>query len=792
MSLLVAAGIFPKARLSEEKLALAHRQPSPAGDDLLAESMEGAAIEAWEYTGRFYRARLDLVRLLLSVQDDKGEFLFALHLNGKARQRQKLRILDDVSTMAMKDWRVVNNPEDKGTEVRIRLSNRFADERRARTQESREASWSEGEAILCFRPDYFTYRLSLWPDREDDATVAVEDIIYGAGSALAVSTSRLWVWRPDNYSVSLAGVHNLGETVSVWLGTNEESARYVIPPYLAAFGNPRENTWWAVGLMEIPNAAGMILDVSPLPDTTTATGSSPVQFQIRFPTGGQVRGSATTPVAGPEAVFIMGPKSEGLRDRLLKRYVEILDERGLVFHPRQWVDWWSGPIYCTWGDQELAARVRGGSAFDYLNEQQIDAWLKRLAHRQIPVTAVILDSGWSDAVGEWTVHPRWGATPEERVKNLRAYIDRLHQQGKKVLLWYTPHWVSKNSKPAREHPEWLLRDLFGSPASTCGFYLFDYTNPETRAYVAERLRFLLGDGPGQLNADGLKVDFLYDNPDIHLPLAHPEWGIGERYSYNVQKFIYDTVKSIKPWAYVESSAANPFYNDVQDADRLNDDYMPGYTPERYLRRAWVHSLASLNAMDSDDWHAYLEYVDTLFARRAAIGIPALYSSEYRFGPGNQPVALTSTHYARVAAIFQVYRRSPFQLGQAVRVDLANDEFTRWDVDESGNPVRLRAAAMEDGSALVAAELSPAELGPSPSSTEALPRIWITSVRDQELRIPLPSGTRVVEVRARRLDGGLIPARPAWREAPGALVLEVRDAGSIPEGIYYEVVLAEGV
>ncbi|WP_420869762.1 alpha-galactosidase [Cohnella ginsengisoli] len=59
------------------------------------------------------------------------------------------------------------------------------------------------------------------------------------------------------------------------------------------------------------------------------------------------------------------------------------------------------------------------------------------------------------------MHPqRFGDTA-----SFRRLIESVKARGHKVVLWYTPLWVSKTSRIVREHPEWLVKTLEGGAGS---------------------------------------------------------------------------------------------------------------------------------------------------------------------------------------------------------------------------------------------------------------------------------------------------------------------------------------
>jgi alpha-galactosidase len=114
---------------------------------------------------------------------------------------------------------------------------------------------------------------------------------------------------------------------------------------------------------------------------------------------------------------------------------------------------------------------------------------------------VLLDDGWMDRWGDWTVRPAFGASLEEVARRLRI-LDR------KLGLWIAPFLVDVESQTAREHPEWLLRDANGRaivdslPARPQ--HVLDTSREDVRAYLAA-----LGGRLARAGVHALKIDYIY-------------------------------------------------------------------------------------------------------------------------------------------------------------------------------------------------------------------------------------------------------------------------------------------
>jgi len=92
-----------------------------------------------------------------------------------------------------------------------------------------------------------------------------------------------------------------------------------------------------------------------------------------------------------------------------------------------------------------------------------------------------IDAGWFDGdfpegVGNWTLNR--AKFPE----GLGAVGRHVTAKGMKLGLWFEPERVAANTRLAREHPEWLHRDLL------------DLGNPKAREWVFEMMRQFIEEG----------------------------------------------------------------------------------------------------------------------------------------------------------------------------------------------------------------------------------------------------------------------------------------------------------
>lgn len=115
-----------------------------------------------------------------------------------------------------------------------------------------------------------------------------------------------------------------------------------------------------------------------------------------------------------------------------------------------------------------------------------------------------VDDGYQTAVGDWL------SIDDKKFPNGMKYIaDKIHEKGMKAGLWLAPLSCQVNSKVAKEHPDWLIRDKNGRKVK-CGvnwggFYGLDIEKEEVKDYIRNFFNVVLH----EWGYDMVKLDFLY-------------------------------------------------------------------------------------------------------------------------------------------------------------------------------------------------------------------------------------------------------------------------------------------
>jgi len=194
-----------------------------------------------------------------------------------------------------------------------------------------------------------------------------------------------------------------------------------------------------------------------------------------------------------------------------------------------------GAIWCAWGY---------GRTF---RPQQVYDTLPTV--KQLGFKWVTLDDGWQNNVGDWaldaTKFPNGDA-------DMRALVDRIHQEGFRAQLWWSPLSSVSDAELLKDHPDYALLNKDGSKQKISwwnSYYLCPADKRVVEYHKALVRKILLDWG-----FDGLKLDGQHMNgaPACYNPAHHhakPEDSVEAMPDFFRE--LYDTAQSIKPGALVE-------------------------------------------------------------------------------------------------------------------------------------------------------------------------------------------------------------------------------------------------
>ncbi len=194
-----------------------------------------------------------------------------------------------------------------------------------------------------------------------------------------------------------------------------------------------------------------------------------------------------------------------------------------------------GAIWCAWG---YGRTVQPQQVYESLPTA------KRLGFKW-----VTLDDGWQNNVGDWQLDPKKFPNGDA---DMRALVDRIHQEGFKAQLWWSPLSAVPDSELLRDHPAYELLNKDGSKRKVSwwnSYYLCPADRRVVEYHKALVKRILVDWG-----FDGLKLDGQNMNgvPACYNPAHHhaqPEESVEALPDFF--KAIYDTAQAVKPGTLVE-------------------------------------------------------------------------------------------------------------------------------------------------------------------------------------------------------------------------------------------------
>ncbi|NOY95997.1 MAG: alpha-galactosidase [Chlorobi bacterium] len=255
-------------------------------------------------------------------------------------------------------------------------------------------------------------------------------------------------------------------------------------------------------------------------------------------------------------------------------------------------------IWCGWG---------------YLTDFTLDDIYGTLPKlKELGIKWIVIDDRWWDKYGDWNLRDYTFPGGEKQVKE---FVDSLHNQGFKVKIWWAPTPVQPEkmlswggsvdpgmAQVAKDHPEWLIMDKNGNYPRDCrDMYQFCPSVPEVQEYMKElTTRFIKDWG-----FDGHKLDAYYVVPPCYNPAhnhKHPE----ESYQDlpKLLKAIYETSKSIKPYSVTEicnCGTTQDFFQSVYTDQPVTSDPT---SVEQNRRRVKV-----IKALWGPDAPAYTDHVE---------------------------------------------------------------------------------------------------------------------------------------------------------------------------------------
>ena len=378
------------------------------------------------------------------------------------------------------------------------------------------------------------------------------------------------------------------------------------PPLNFSIGN--RFGWISFGLLDLPNSAEYKLS----PD---------LGILVEKPEG-HLLTAAGCNYAAPRLMLTF-PENEWQGEVVFR---EKLLEKGMIedysVQKESFPQWWQKPLIVTYGDQILELQYNFYTDADWgapgFTQQWLEDWLEN-AEKTLgqPDFTVVVDAFWQH---------RWSPEPKpdvSRFPNLRGFIDECHRRGHKVLLWTAPFLDNPDNGfvPLSEQMGVLSKDTKQMFASTLRY--LDFTADGIEAYLDRIARGFFGNGEGELDCDGLKMDFLASiHPVKDCNPQHPELGLGMRNLYRFYDLFDQAARKVKPDVLLNGSACDPRFDKVLHMNRLHD--IQRVYEERELRaRASVLAAPGI-LVDSDGAIMLSDWVEESYLNAVIYSTPALY------------------------------------------------------------------------------------------------------------------------------------------------------------------------
>lgn len=444
-------------------------------------------------------------------------------------------------------------------------------------------------AQLLPRANFFTltFWAALGPDRFAGAT------FLSNGKAGLPTSFLSHAFSPDPFSPSLQ------PTPTTFLGVHHpfHTAPFAPPPFDLEFRS--RSGWTGIGLVQVPDATAL---------TLTKGGGIAVNYPVSTlatirdrGNGGRVQPPATVPQGSTSGTWLGFPSlvvtfGRTAAANLLSYHYALsgMGEAPVAASAALRPSWWAWPMVDTWGQQLVSHAARTSPAYtaqwvaDFVN-----TWKRRFG---VDHFTVIIDAQWQARLGYATPSARFGG-----VAGMRELIRQLHSQGLKVILWW-PLWKQVSPTGKRS--------------------LVDPTAASFRSQISSQMSELLGSGPGDLAANGLKLDwgFLVPPPTAEH-VSRPQLGLGAALLLRYMTLLSQAAWKTNPGALIDASAVAPQFGGTEDTLRLYD---AAQASTWSYRASIVSAVDPTSLIDGDGWRLDRSQAVAHIVQSAVFGIPAMY------------------------------------------------------------------------------------------------------------------------------------------------------------------------
>ena len=283
--------------------------------------------------------------------------------------------------------------------------------------------------------------------------------------------------------------------------------------------------------------------------------------------------------------------------------------------------WWRDPLVCTYGD-ELSTLLLPDAR---MNDPRFNAdWVRMLVDTAeqkwgIKHMNIVLDAFWQL---HFALDPQ---VDEARFGNMRDFVEEMHARGHHVIAWVTPIFDNvQNGFVTRSQKLDVLSNNYMEPLGIPGSYSIDMTSDNIEEYYRQVCQVLFGDGEGQYNLDGVKMDYigLFRDPAKTGPYRHPERGLGIREIKIFYETFYKAAKAAKADALVNCSVTEPRFEHLIDQNRMHDTHAGNI--EKEFRARLATSACPDLLIDSDGALMLTDWAKQHYICAAIYSIPSNY------------------------------------------------------------------------------------------------------------------------------------------------------------------------
>ena len=248
-----------------------------------------------------------------------------------------------------------------------------------------------------------------------------------------------------------------------------------------------------------------------------------------------------------------------------------------------------------------------------------------------------MDAGWYVNDGMWQNVGTWEVDTKRFPDGLRAISDHAHSKDVKIITWFEPERVTKNSWIYDNHPEWLLtaKDLPEPLAYQNDWRLLNLGNPEALKWLTDHVDKLLTDQGIDLYRQDFNMDPLYF---WRANDAEDRQGITEIKHVTGYLAYWDELRRRHPNMLIDSCASGGRRNDLETLRRAVPFIRSDYLFEPVGEQCHIYGFSY-----------WIPYNGSGVADRASMKKSAIYANLWK--PGDNTTEIPSDSYLFRSAMF---------------------------------------------------------------------------------------------------------------------------------------------